>query len=63
MDALLKREFCGKPVTLNGKPAVISGAWRPFALVRTLHDGGLTCAEYAWETAAKIIMHGGNFKA
>lgn len=54
-------DFCDTDVTLDGLPAVVSGAALPFATVRTL-DMSRT-AEYAWETVARIIAsHDGRFR-
>ena len=52
------------PVTLNGHPAIVSGAVGPFAYVRTLapcgkhHIGG----EFSWPAVARIVAAGGAFK-
>lgn len=57
-----RRDLCAKPVTLNGQPAVISGAKLPFATVLTLDPCGLAC-EFAWSTVDRIIANGGQFNA
>ena len=48
-------------VTLNGKPAKISGAMMEYAMVSTL-DGSLSF-EWAWVTVARIVAAGGKFVA
>lgn len=55
-----RRDLCAKRVTLNGQPAVISGAKLPFATVLTLDPCGLAC-EFAWSTVDRIIANGGQF--
>ena len=47
------------PVTLNGQPARICGARNRFASVIDSKTG--LGAEWAWETAARIVKNGGNF--
>jgi hypothetical protein len=56
-----RRELCGARVTLNGEPAMISGASRDFANVTQLGTG-LSC-EWAWSTVARIVAKGGEFKS
>ena len=51
-----KRDLCGIPVTLNGKPACICGARNDFAKIVTLPGGGIS-AEFAWETVKRIVSH------
>ena len=48
-------------VTLNGKPAKISGARMQYAMVATL-DGSMEF-EWSWEAVARIVAAGGKFKA
>jgi hypothetical protein len=48
-------------VTLDGKPAKISGALQPFATVALLPSG--TATEFAWITVARIVANGGAFKS
>lgn len=55
-----KRELVVKPVTLNGRPAVIGGVKCAFAQVATLD--GTSKAEWAWGTVARIVAKGGQFK-
>lgn len=50
-----------KPVTLNGKPAVISGYRNPFAAVIQLSTG--LSAEFSWEAVERIVAKGGEFKS
>ena len=56
-----RRELCGALVTLDGKPARISGAREPFATVTDL-DSGLS-AQWSWASAAGIVSRGGAFKS
>ena len=56
-----KRELCQtRTATLDGHPAVISGAREPFATVSAL-TGYQYRQEFAWETVARIIQRGGEF--
>lgn len=48
-------------VTLNGKPAKISGARMQFAMVAAL-DGSMEF-EWSWDAVARIVTAGGKFKA
>jgi hypothetical protein len=57
-----KYDMISQRVTLNGKPAKISGARRQFAMVATLNSEGAS-AEFAWSTVARIVAAGGKFKA
>lgn len=52
--------LCSTKVTLNGKPAIITGYRTQFATVRTL-DGTMR-GEWAWETVKHIVDNGGHFK-
>lgn len=54
-----KAELCATPVTLNGRPAVISGWKQPFATVKVL-NGGLSI-DYSWQAVACIVERGGDF--
>lgn len=47
------------PVTLDDRPAKITGARNDFATVRS-HDGKLT-GEWAWQTAIRIADTHGRF--
>lgn len=57
-----KYELIASRVTLNGKPAKVSGARLQFATVATLNSDG-AAVEFAWPTVARIIAAGGKFKA
>jgi hypothetical protein len=61
---LLERAaLCDTPgVTLDGEPAVITGARNPHAMVRTLRPGG-PAAEFAWPTVARITAAGTAFRS
>ena len=56
-----RRELCSQAVTLDGAPAVLSGAARTFAMVRPLPRGA--GYQWAWETAERIMANGGEFKS
>lgn len=49
------------PVTLDGKPAKISGALKQVATVAALPDG--LAIEFSWQAVARIVASGGNFKS
>lgn len=53
--------LCRVEVTLDGEPATICGALRPFATVVTLPDGPRL--EWDWETAHKVAAAGGDFRS
>lgn len=55
-------KYAGEICTLDGEPARIVGRLLPFAIVRTIRDGG-PAFEYAWETVARVMENGGNFRA
>lgn len=56
-----RKELCAARVTLDGRPATVSGAMFKFAEVRSL-DGVLR-AEFAWSTVENVIANsGGAFK-
>jgi hypothetical protein len=55
-----RRELCAERVTLDGRPATISGYSQPFAMVRSLD--GKSGAEWSWETVARIVANGGAFR-
>jgi hypothetical protein len=50
--------LCGR-ATLDGRPAIVSGASRPFAIV-TDRATGLS-AEWSWQAVARIMARGGTF--
>lgn len=54
-------ELADTPVTLNGEPAQIAGVKLPFARVRNLETG--VSREWAWETVARIVANGGDFRS
>ena len=54
-------KLAATPVTLNGEPAQIAGVKLPFAHVRNM-ETGLSC-EWAWETVARIVANGGDFRS
>lgn len=56
-----RHELCAKKVTLNGNPAVISGANNDFATVTDMTTH--LSAEWAWETVERIVNNGGEFKS
>lgn len=53
--------LCEKSVTLNGKPARVSGASKPFATVTDTATG--LSAEWSWEAVERIVNRGGRFQA
>lgn len=55
------REHVGRPCTLNGRDATISGRACDFAHVRELE--GVGHVEYAWATVARVMEAGGAFRA
>lgn len=57
-----KYDLINVRVTLNGKPAKISGARMQFATVATLDSSG-TAVEFSWPAVARIVAAGGKFKA
>lgn len=57
-----KYELIAAHVTLDGKPAKISGARQQFATVATLNASG-AAVEFAWTTVARIVVAGGKFKS
>ncbi len=49
------------PATLNGRPAIIRGAFQPFAHIEQEREG-LVC-EFSWPAVARIMEKGGAFKS
>lgn len=49
-------------VTLNGKPAQVTGIREEFAMVRSLR-GECAAAQFDWQTVERVVMSGGNFKS
>ena len=56
-DAMVER----RDITLNGKPAKITGRLMPFAMVSTLDMDGESF-EYCWLAAQRNCDAGGHFK-
>ena len=54
-------DLANTPVTLNGEPAQIAGVKLPFAGVRNLKTG--ESYQWAWETVARIVANGGDFRS
>jgi hypothetical protein len=61
MTTIDRYALCDASITLDGEPARISGAACDFAMVRLVRNG-LGC-EWAWETAARIVANGGDFRS
>lgn len=57
-----RRKLCASFVTLNGKPAKISGVNNTAATVWIIASPQ-TSADFAWSTVAKIVERGGDFSA
>lgn len=57
----LARVRSGAPVTLNGRPAVIRGAFQRFATVEQEAEG-LGC-EFSWQAVAVVMAKGGAFRS
>lgn len=55
-----REALCAVKVTLNGRPARISGSGCAFA--RVTGTDRLGC-EFAWETVALIVSRGGRFES
>lgn len=53
--------FTDMDVTLNGKPAKLSGVHKPFATVTDLATG--LSAEWSWEAVENVMRKGGHFKS
>ncbi len=53
-------------ITLDGHPAIIGGLSLDFAQVSTVPKGGngpRYTVEWAWQSAAHVILNGGRFKS
>jgi hypothetical protein len=51
------------PVTLNGRPALISGRLAPFAMVRTNDGERAYVGEWSWHAVRHVIeTNGGAFR-
>ena len=55
-----KLELCQVRVTLNGKPAGITGALNDFG---TIYDFDGRSFDWAWPTIASIVARGGDFRS
>lgn len=55
-----REALCRRPVTLDGRPATLSGAALALAVVR--QPGG-RAREFAWTDAAAIVAAGGAFRS
>lgn len=56
-----RHALCEAKVTIDGRPAKVTGARLDFARVYDL-ESGLSC-EWAWPTVAYVVKHkGGAFK-
>jgi hypothetical protein len=54
------RSYVGELVTLDGRPALVTGRRLPFAMVQRMDGSG--GVEFAWSTVANVIEHrGGRF--
>jgi hypothetical protein len=61
-DQAARYELCWTGgVTLDGRPAKISGARRDFATVTALPDG--PGYEWPWPTVARIVARGASFSS
>ena len=56
-----RKRLCEAEVTLDGLPAVISGACCEWAMVSQVPDG--LSYEWAWDTVAEVVCKGGHFKS
>ena len=56
-----KRALCAEKVTLDDKPAVISGAKNLYATVTDFQSG--LSAEFSWDTVKRVVAKGGKFKS
>lgn len=58
--ASLARCRSDSPVTLDGSPAIVRGAFQPFAIV-ALANGKGGDVQFSWQAVARIMSNGGNF--
>ncbi len=56
-----RRRLCEAKVTLDGQPAVIAGVRCKFATVAQVPEG--LSYEWSWDTVARIVARGGQFKS
>ena len=58
-----REALMSKPVTLNGRPALISGRLSPFAMVRTNDGPRAYVGEWSWHSVRHVIEeNNGAFK-
>jgi hypothetical protein len=58
-----REDLMTKPVTLNGRPAIISGRLSPFAVVRTNDGDRGYVGEWSWHSVRHVIENNaGAFK-
>ena len=55
-----RRELIQSRVTLDGRPASISGRQQQFATVAAI-DGTYLAVEFCWSTVARIVARDGQF--
>lgn len=55
-----RRDLCSETVTLNGEPAKIAGAAKPFATVMTLNPAG-AAVQFSWATVDRILARDSAF--
>ena len=57
-----RRKLIVATVTLNGKPAKISGVYNDVATVWLIESPAVS-ADFGWSTVGRIVAHGGDFYA
>ena len=62
MNDETKRQLIAATVTLDGRPAKISGRLLGYAVVGSLEQP-LTSVQYSWEAVARIVEQGGAFRS
>lgn len=65
MNALvtsIANDYAGQPCFLDGKPAIVQGRQRPFAIIASLKDSARR-VEFAWPTVARIMQRDGEFRS
>lgn len=55
--------MCERPVTLDGKRAMVTGYKNRFATVRAFGSGNGGPVEFAWETVERVVANGGDFRS